>query len=68
MSVSFCLPHALAFSAFMIYSDFCAFGVFVDMLAVCVLYVSLGSSVTPKIFRCVFMGSVVWSICRCCLV
>ena len=38
------------------------------MLTTCVLYVSLGSSITPNIFRCVLMGSGVLSICRCSLV
>ena len=38
------------------------------MLTMCVLYVSLGSSVTPNIFWCVFMGSVVFYICRCSMV
>ena len=53
MSVFFCLPHAVVFSAFMICGDLYAF---VAMMAVCVLNVSLGSSVTPKIVGCVFMG------------
>ena len=39
----------------------CAFAV------MCVLYVSLGSNVTPNIFGCVFMASVVLSISRCSL-
>ena len=37
LSVSFCLTHGVAFSTFMICSAFVA------MLAVCALYVSLGS-------------------------
>ena len=38
------------------------------MLTMCVLYVSLESRVTPNICVCVFMGSVLLSICRCSLV
>ena len=45
MSVSFCLPHTIAVSA-------CT-----EMLWMCVLYVSFGSKVRPRTFRCVAMGS-----------
>ena len=40
MSVSFCLPHPVAVSAFMICRDLCAC---TEMLWICVLYVSFGS-------------------------
>ena len=47
MSVSFCLPHPVAVSAFMICRGLCAC---TEMLWMCVLYVSFG---------CVAMGSAV---------
>ena len=43
MSVSFCLPHPVAVSAFMICRGLCAC---TDMLWMCVLYVSFGSKVS----------------------
>lgn len=64
-SVSFCLPHDVAVSAFIICSELCAD---VAMLSMCLLYVSLGSSVTPRILGCVFIGSVVLFICSARLV
>ena len=54
MSVSFCLPHPVAVSAFMICSGLCAC---TEMLWMCVLYVSFGSKVRPRTFGCVSMGS-----------
>ena len=42
MSVSFCLPHHVAASAFMICSGLCAC---TEMLWMCVLYVSFGSNI-----------------------
>ena len=45
MSVSFCLPHPVEVSAFMICSGVCAC---TDMLWMCVLYLSLGSKVITK--------------------
>ena len=54
MSVSFCLPHPGAVSAFMICRGLCAC---TEMLWMCVLYVSFGSKVRPGIFGCVAMGS-----------
>ena len=50
MSVSFCLPHPVAVSAFMICRGLCACA---EMLWMCVLYVSFGSKVR--------VGCVVWS-------
>ena len=42
-SVSFCLPHDVAFSAFMICSGLCAFvSILAVCVCVCVLYVGLG--------------------------
>ena len=55
MSVSFCLPHPVAMSAFMICRGLCAC---TEMLWMCVLYVSFGSKVRPRTFGCVAMGSV----------
>ena len=61
MSVSFCLPHPVAVSAFMICRGLCAC---TEMLWMCVLYVSFGSKVRPRTFRCVAMGSVMLFILR----
>ena len=58
MSVSFCLPHPVAVSAFMICRGLCAC---TEMLWMCVLYVSFGSKVRPRTFWCIAMGS------DCCL-
>ena len=58
MSVSFCLPHPVAVSAFIICSDLCA------CTEMCVLYVSFGSKVRPRTFGCVAMGSAVLFILR----
>ena len=52
MSVSFCLPHPVAVSAFMICRGLCAC---TEMLWMCVLYVSFG---------CVAMGSALLFIVR----
>ena len=54
MSVSFCLPHPVAVSAFMICRGLCAC---TEMLWMCVLYVSFGSMVRPRTFGCIAMGS-----------
>ena len=54
MSVSFCLPHPVAVSAFMICRGLCAC---TEMLWMCVLYVSFGSKVRPRTFGCIAMGS-----------
>ena len=54
MSVSFCLPHPVAVSAFMICRGLCAC---TEMLWMCVLYVSFGSKVRPRTFGCVAMGA-----------
>ena len=54
MSVSFCLPHPVAVSAFMICRGLCACS---EMLLICVLYVSFGSNVRPITFGCVAMGN-----------
>ena len=70
MSVSFCLPHPVAVSAFMIYRGLCAC---TEMLWMCVLYVSFGSKVRPRTFGskvrprtfgCVAMGSALLFIVR----
>ena len=54
MSVSFCLPHPVAVSAFMICRGLCAC---TEMLWMCVLYVRFGSKARPRTFGCVAMGS-----------
>ena len=61
MSVSFCLPHPVAVSAFMICRGVCACTM---MLWMYVLYVSFGSKVRPRNFGCVAMGSVLLLIVR----
>ena len=61
MSVSFCLPHPVAVSAFMICRGLCAC---TEMLCMCVLYVSFGSKVRPRTFGCVAMGSALLFIVR----
>ena len=60
MSVSFCLPHPVAVSAFMICRGLCAC---TEMLWMCVLYVSFGSKVRHRIFGCVAMGSAFFVYC-----
>ena len=57
MSVSFCLPHPVAVSAFMICRGLCAC---TEMLWMCVLYVGFGSKVRPKTFGYVAMGSALY--------
>ena len=54
MRVSFCLPHPVTVSDFIICSDLCAG---TEMLGMCVLYVSFGSKVRHKNFGCVAMES-----------
>ena len=61
MSVSFCLPHPVAVSAFIICKCLCAC---TEMLWMCVLYVSFGSNVGPRTFGCVAMGSALLCIFR----
>ena len=61
MSVSFCLPHPVAVSAFMICGDLCAC---TEMMWMCVVYVSFGSKVSPRTFGCVAMGSALLFIVR----
>ena len=61
MSVSFCLPHPVAVSAFMLCSGLCAC---TEMLWMCVLYVSFGSKVRPRTFVCVAIGSALLCILR----
>ena len=61
MSVSFCLPHPVAVSAFMICRGLCAC---TEMLWTFVLYVSFGSMVRPRTFGCVAMGSALLFIVR----
>ena len=57
--VSFCSPHVVDVSALSICIVLRAFVVVIYM---CLLYVSLGSRVSPSIFGLMFMGSVM-SIC-----
>ena len=58
--VSFCFSHVVDVSALSICIVLRAFVVVVSM---CLLYVSLGSRVSPIIFWMMFMGSVMLSIC-----
>ena len=60
MIVSFCSPHVVDVSALSICIVLRAFVVVIYM---CLLYVSLGSRVSPSIFGVMFMGSVMLSIC-----
>ena len=60
MIVSFCFPHVVDVSALSICIVLRAFVVVISM---CLLYVSLGSRVSPSIFGLMFMGSVMLSIC-----
>ena len=66
MIVSFCFLHVVDVSALSICIVLRAF---VVVLSMCLLYVSLGSRVSPSIFGLIFMGSVMLSICgsRCVL-
>ena len=59
--VSFCLPHPVAVSAFMICRGLSAC---TGMLWICVLYVSFGSKVRPRTFGCVALGSALLCIVR----
>ena len=61
MIVSFCFPHVVYVSALSIYIVLRAFVVVIYM---CLLYVSLGSRVSPSILGLMFMGSVMLSICN----
>ena len=61
MSVSICLPHPVAVSVFMICRGLCAY---TEMLWMRVLYVSFGSTVRPRTFWCVAMGSALLFIVR----
>ena len=61
MIVSFCFPHVVYVSALSIYIVLRAFVVVISM---CLLYVSLGSRVSPSIFGLMFMGCVMLSICN----
>ena len=61
MSVSFCLSHPVAVSAFMICRGLCAC---TEMLLMCVLYVSFWSKVRPRTCGSVVMGSAVLCILR----
>ena len=57
--VSFCFPHVVDVSALSICIVLRAFVVVIYM---CLLYVSLGSRVSPNIFGLMFMGCVMLSI------
>ena len=61
MSVSFCLPHPGAVSAFMICRGLCAC---TEMVWMCVLYVSFWSKVRPRTFGCIAIGSALFCIFR----
>ena len=61
MIVSFCSPHGVDVSAWSICIVLRAFVVVISMG---LLYVSLGSRVSPSIFGLMFMGSVILTICN----
>ena len=61
MSVSFCLPYPVVVSAFIICRGLCAC---TEMLWICVLCVSFGSKLRPRILAYVDMGSTVLFILR----
>ena len=61
MSVSFCLPHLVDVSTFIIRSGLRAC---TEMLGMCVLYVRFGSKVNFRTFGSVAMGSAVLFILR----
>ena len=61
MSVSFCSPHPVAVSAFIICRGLCAC---TEMVWMCVLYVSFGCKVRPRTFGCVAMDSALLFIGR----
>ena len=61
--VSFCFPHVVDVSALSICIVWRAFVVVISM---CLLYVSLGSRVSPSIFGLMFMENVMLSICSLC--
>ena len=58
--VSFCFPHVVDVSALSICIVLRAFVVVIYM---CLLYVSLGSRVSPRIVGLMFMGRLMLSIC-----
>ena len=60
MIVSFCFSHVVDVSALSICIVLRALVVVISM---CLLYVSLGSRVSPSILGLMFMGSVMLSIC-----
>ena len=61
MRVSFCLPHPVAVSAFIICRGVCAC---TEMLWMCVLYVSFGSKVRPRTIGYGAIGSALLFIVR----
>ena len=61
MSVSFCLPHPVSVSAFMICRGLCAC---TEMLWMCMRYASFWSKLRPRTFGCVAMGSALLFIVR----
>ena len=60
MIISFCFPHVVDVSAL---SICIVLRVFVVVISMRLLYVSLGSRVSPSIVGLMFMGSVMLSIC-----
>ena len=61
MSVSFCLPHPVAVSVFIICSGVCDC---TEMLWMCMLYARFESKVRPRTFGCVAMVTAVLFISR----
>ena len=61
MSVSFCLPHHVAVSAFIMCRGLCAC---TEIVRMCVLYASFGCKIRPRTYGCVAMGSALLCIFR----
>ena len=60
MIASYCFPHVVDVSAL---SICIVLGAFVVVISMCLLYVRLGSRVSPSIFGLMFMRNVMLSIC-----
>ena len=61
-TIDVCIWHMFVFMSCMICSGLCAC---IEMLWMCVLYVSFGSRVRPRTFGYVAMGSALFCIFRC---
>ena len=64
MSVSFCLPHPVTVSVFIICRGLCACTEMLWMCVLYVLYVGIWSTVRPSTFGCFSMGRALLCICK----